>query len=71
MNYIASALLLVASLASAEEAPGLLGVPVKDIDGKATTLGAVKGGKAWLVVNVASQCGYTRQYAGLQSLYER
>ena len=71
MNYIVSALLLVASLASAEEAPGLLGVPVKDIDGKATTLGAVKGGKAWLVVNVASRCGYTRQYAGLQSLYER
>ena len=31
----------------------------------------MKGGKAWLVVNVASQCGYTRQYAGRQSLYER
>ena len=63
--------LLMTSLSAADSAPGLLGVAVKDIDGKATTLGAVKGGKAWLVVNVASQCGYTRQYAGLQELFDR
>lgn len=64
------AALLMTSLHAQDSSPGLLGVPVKDIDGQATTLGASKGGKAWLVVNVASRCGYTRQYTGLQSLQE-
>jgi len=47
----------------------LLGISVKDISGKDTSLGALAG-KAVLVVNVASKCGYTRQYAGLESLYK-
>lgn len=72
MRFLALALtILMTSLHAEDKAPGLLGIPVKDIDGKATTLGAIKGGKAWLVVNVASQCGYTRQYAGLQELFDR
>jgi len=61
------ALLLIMTSLSA--APDLLRIPVKDIDGKETTLGAGKP-KAVLVVNVASACGYTRQYAGLQDLHE-
>ena len=54
----------------AAEAPNLLTIPLKDIDGKETTLAAHKA-KAVLVVNVASECGYTAQYAGLEALYRK
>ena len=40
---------------------------VKTIDGKTTTLSEFKG-KAMLIVNVASKCGFTPQYEGLEKL---
>src|SRR5882762_8542311 len=40
------------------------------IDGKATPLSAFKG-KITLIVNVASQCGYTPQYTALEAVYEK
>ncbi len=43
---------------------------VKDIDGKDTKLESYKG-KVVLIVNVASNCGYTKQYADLQKLYDQ
>jgi glutathione peroxidase len=40
------------------------------IDGQPAPLSAYKG-RVMLIVNVASRCGYTPQYSGLQSLYEK
>jgi glutathione peroxidase len=43
---------------------------VATIDGQAQRLAAYRG-QVLLVVNVASQCGFTPQYAGLESLYRQ
>jgi glutathione peroxidase len=43
--------------------------PVETADGTATNLASYKG-QAALVINVASKCGFTPQYEGLQKLYE-
>jgi glutathione peroxidase len=43
---------------------------VKDIDGKDYDLAQLKG-KVVMIINVASKCGFTKQYAGLEKLYEK
>lgn len=50
------------------KAPAALDFTLKNIDGKPTKL-ARYAGDVILVVNVASQCGYTPQYADLQKIY--
>lgn len=49
-------------------AAALYDIPVKDIDGTATNLSAYKG-KVLLIVNVASHCGFTKQYTALESTH--
>jgi glutathione peroxidase len=48
----------------------ILDIPVRKINGADTTLGEFKG-KVLLVVNVASKCGLTPQYEGLEKIYEQ
>ena len=44
---------------------------VKDKKGQPVALKSIVGGKVSLFVNVASQCGFTGQYKGLQELQDR
>ena len=60
----------LAMLATALTATDLQSIPLKTIDGKDATLKDYAG-KVVLIVNVASECGYTGQYAGMQALHER
>jgi glutathione peroxidase len=48
----------------------LYDIPVRTLEGKEQTLSAYKD-KVLLIVNVASECGYTPQYEGLQALYDK
>lgn len=45
-------------------------IEVRTIDGQSQKMDAYRG-KTLLIVNVASQCGFTPQYEGLQALYEQ
>lgn len=56
--------------ALAVHAASLYDIPLKDIDGKPTSLKAFQG-KVVLLVNVASQCGYTKQYKPLEAVYRK
>lgn len=59
----------IASPENSKMSSSIYDIPLKDIDGNKTNLAPFKG-KKLLIVNVASECGYTHQYAQLQELFE-
>ena len=67
MKILAALLAMTTFAASAAE---FQDIPLKTIEGKDTSL-KDHAGKVLLIVNVASECGYTDQYSGLQALHEK
>lgn len=64
------AFLVALCAATAMHASSVFDITVKDIKGADTSLDTYHG-KVLLIVNVASKCGFTKQYAGLESLYSK
>jgi glutathione peroxidase len=63
-------MLFVACASLLAESKSIYDFTIKSIDGQQVNLGSYSG-KVVLLVNVASKCGFTPQYAGLEKLYEK
>jgi len=70
MKILSILITLILGIGMNTNSDSIFDYKMKDIDGKEVSLDKYKG-KVILVVNVASKCGYTPQYEGLQKLYER
>jgi glutathione peroxidase len=69
-KFIIMAAAILLPILSLQAADSIYDIPLKDIDGNATSLKPYKG-QVVLVVNVASHCGFTPQYAALEALYQK
>lgn len=70
MKVVISSLMLLFSLGIWAKDGSIYDFPLKDIKGNPTSLAEYKG-KVLLLVNVASECGYTYQYENLEKVYEK
>jgi glutathione peroxidase len=74
VSAMKTTLLLLATIMtttlSIHAADSLYDIPLKDIDGKNTSLKPYQG-KVMLIVNVASKCGFTPQYTALEALHQK
>jgi len=61
---------LIFHVITAGAAGSIYDIPLKDINGKDTSLKPYQG-KVMLVVNVASKCGFTPQYTALEALHQK
>lgn len=72
LKTLLSSLMILSLYTYAKDTPmnTIYDFKVKSIDGKETRLEPYKG-KVMLIVNVASKCGFTSQYEGLEALYKK
>lgn len=70
MKKILAVLFTIITITSMAQQQNLYSFKVKDIDGKTFDFATLKGKKV-MIVNTASECGYTHQYKPLQELYDK
>lgn len=69
IRYLLALLLIFSVLNAKEQNMSIYDFNVRDIDSKEISMSKYKG-KVLLIVNVASECGFTPQYEGLEKLYQ-
>jgi len=69
-KLVLTLMLTIAAAVAGAEAHSIYDFTMKSIDGQQVSLKSYHG-KVVLLVNVASKCGFTPQYAALESLYEK